>query len=68
MTEAERQALLDAAAAGPQSASVDGQSVSARSLSELMQWADREAQKAARRAGGHGFRVTKIVPPSAVGR
>jgi hypothetical protein len=68
MTDQERQALLDAAASGPASASVDGQSVSAHSLSDLMKWADREAQKAARKAGGHGFRLTKIVPPSAIGR
>jgi len=63
MTDLERQALLDAAASGPQSASVDGQSVSAHSLADLMKWDDRQRQLDARKKGGHGFHLAKIIPP-----
>jgi hypothetical protein len=53
------------AADGPQTANVDGVSVTQRSLRELIE-ADQylEAKKAARRKN-RGLRYTKIVPPGA---
>jgi hypothetical protein len=59
------EAAIETAAENPQSANVDGVSVTQRSVSELIE-ADKylEAKKAARRKN-RGLRYTKIVPPGA---
>jgi hypothetical protein len=59
------EAAIETAAENPQSANVDGVSVTQRSISELIE-ADKylEAKKAARRKN-RGLRYTKIVPPGA---
>jgi hypothetical protein len=59
------EAAIETAAENPQSASVDGVTVTQRSLSELIE-ADKylQAKKAARRKN-RGLRYTKIVPPGA---
>jgi len=58
---------IEEAAADPQSVTVDGQTVSSRPLSELIE-ADRYlASKAAARARKSGFRISKIIPPGMAG-
>lgn len=56
---------IENAAENPQSASVDGVTVTQRSLSELIE-ADKylQAKKASRRKN-RGLRYTRIVPPGA---
>jgi hypothetical protein len=56
---------IETAAENPQSASVDGVTVTQRSLSELIE-ADKylQAKKASRRKN-RGLRYTRIVPPGA---
>lgn len=58
---------IEVVAEGPASVSVDGQSVSQQSLSELISADKHLAQKQAAARPHHGMRFTKIVPPSARG-
>jgi hypothetical protein len=59
------ESTIETAAENPQSASVDGVTVTQRSLSELIE-ADKylQAKKASRRKN-RGLRYTRIVPPGA---
>lgn len=51
------------AATSPQSATVDGNTVTSRNLNELLE-ADRYlANKRAAKSGGLGLRIQKIIPP-----
>jgi len=57
-------ALMDQAASEPQSATVDGQSVAARPITELIEL-DKYRRKLAAAAArkSRGFGVSKIIPP-----
>jgi hypothetical protein len=59
------QQIQDAAEAGVSSVTIDGQTVSAVPVKDLIE-ADRHlAAKAAMAKGRRGFRLSKIVPPAA---
>lgn len=66
MDSTERTTLIETAASQPSSASVDGQSASNRSLSELIEFDKYRSQKEAVARKGRGLRFTKIVPPGTV--
>jgi hypothetical protein len=66
MTEEERTTLIETAAGQPSSASVDGQSASNRSISELIAWDKYASQKEAMSRKGRGMRITRLVPPGTV--
>ena len=69
-TVSERQFLIETAiidaAAGPKSASVDGNSTTARDLRELIEADVHVAKKTAAASTGCGLKMLKIVNPGAV--
>lgn len=67
MTDAERQAALDAALTQPAAAAADGVSVQNRSLTELRDAADQAKATTAAAKSHRGVRFNKLVPPGANG-
>lgn len=67
MTDAERLALIDAALTTPSSASVDGRSVTSRSIDDILKAIDRATAVEASRKKTRGLRFARIVPPGATG-
>lgn len=62
-TADELNALADAAAAQPQTVSVDGTTVTQHSPTELQDLADRKAAATAASKNHRGIRFSKLVPP-----
>jgi hypothetical protein len=65
-TDAIDAAIEEQAAAGIQSASADGQSVSAIPLKDLLDARDRVAARESGAAAHRGLRFSKLRPPGAV--
>lgn len=66
MDSTERTTLIETTASGPSSVSVDGQSVSSRGVSEMIELDRYLSQKEAARRKTGGLRFVKLIPPGTV--